>query len=83
MPRFSKTCIFGLLLGKYLKNSAPFLYHLTEYKISPSRSYMHSSFVLLPNTVWLAIRTFNNFMLLMKDTETTVDIKIRLARTKL
>lgn len=72
MPCCSKTCISGTLFGKYLKNSSPSLYHLTEYNVSPSRSYVHSSFVLLPSIVWLAIRTFNNFMLQTKEAETTI-----------
>lgn len=43
MPGRGNTCVLGISLGMYLKNSFWPLYHFTVYSSSPSRSYLHCS----------------------------------------
>jgi hypothetical protein len=56
-PGRGKSWAGGWSRGTYRKNSLPSLYHLTEYRASPSRSKWHSRRAFWSRTVCIGIRT--------------------------
>ena len=57
IPATTKVFSDGFSLGVNLKNSLLPLYHLMEYKLSPSRSYWHSSTTFCPFLTELGTKT--------------------------
>lgn len=60
-PSTLKVSVLGLSSGEYRKNSCSSLYHFTEYKLVPSKSYWHFNVTELLKFAHRGTSNFNNF----------------------